>query len=45
MATMALAEAAIATSNTMPDPQGHVKITSCIGLIAVGDRLWDEFGA
>jgi len=25
--------------------QGHVKITSCIGLIAVGDRLWDEFGA
>ena len=25
--------------------QGHVKITSCIGLIALGDRLWDEFGA
>ena len=30
---------------TGPPTQGHVKITSCIGLIALGDRLWDEFGA
>ena len=45
VATMMADSGGAAAGTATVHPQGHVKITSCIGLIALSDRLWDELGA